>query len=145
MADKRKGKKFGGREISSDVNAVGNQWQSTPRQTKWLEYYMDSRNKDTYANAYASAIKAGYSESYARNMMNPSLALEWVKQANNLMRMNPEHLKLELMRIVINDMSKDSDKIQAIKLLGTDQGMFVQKQITQHVGLEEAINALEEA
>jgi folate-binding Fe-S cluster repair protein YgfZ len=59
------------------------------------------------------------------------------------MRLNPEHLKFALAQIITGKMARDSDKIAAIKLLGTDQGMFVQKQITAHVGLEEALASLE--
>lgn len=141
----KKGKSFGTRDISSKPDAQANQWQATTRQQDWLKYYMDPKESETYGNSYQAALKAGYSESYAANIMSPTLALQWVQQAKNIMRLNPEHLKLALARIITDGMAKDSDKIQAIKLLGTDQGMFVQKQITAHVGIEEALNALDEA
>ena len=136
------GKKFGVRPtVKGDVQS--NQWQATQRQQAWLKFYMDPREKPTWGNAYQSAISAGYSETYARNILSDSVALQWVQQARNIMRLNPEHLKLSLVQIINSDMARDSDKIQAIKLLGTDQGMFVQKQITAHIGLEEALNELE--
>lgn len=142
----KKGKTFNKRSVVKDTNgapAKANQWQATKRQEDWLRYYMDPKEKATFGNDYQAAIKAGYSESYAKGIMSPSLALQWVQQARNIMRLNPEHLKLALVQIMTDPMAKDADKIAAIKLLGTDQGMFVQKQITAHIGLEEALAELE--
>jgi len=142
----RKGKTFNKREVATETPGAvvqANQWQSTQKQEDWLCYYMDPKEKETFGNSYQSALKAGYSESYAKNIMSPSLALQWVQQAKNIMRLNPEHLKFALAQIITDKMARDSDKIAAIKLLGTDQGMFIQKQITAHVGLEEALASLE--
>ena len=57
--------------------------------------------------------------------------------------MNTEHLRSQLEDIAISRHESTRDRIQAIKLLGTDQGMFVQKSITAHVGLEQALQDLE--
>lgn len=141
----KKGKSFGTRDIATTSDATANQWQATQKQQNWLKYYMDPKETETYGNSFQAALKAGFSPSYASKIMSPTLALQWVQQAKNIMRLNPEHLKLALAQIITDSMAKDSDKIQAIKLLGTDQGMFVQKQITAHVGIEEALNALDEA
>lgn len=146
---KKKGKTFNTREVAANGDdgtvAQGNQWQASEQQLKWLNYYMNPREKETYANPYQSALKAGYSESYAARIMNPSMALEWVKGARAIMRsMNTEHLKNALEEIALSEYAKDADKIAAIKLLGMEQGIFVQKQITAHVGLEEALQALED-
>ena len=143
---KKNGKKFGKRELiheDPDAPATANQWQATQKQQDWLVYYMDPSHKETWGNAYQAALKAGYSESYARVIMSPSVALQWVTQAKNIMRLNPEHLKMELARIIGDRTEKTSDRLQAIKLMGTDQGMFVQKSVTAHIGLEEALNELE--
>lgn len=144
---KKKGKRPNKRALApneAEELAQGNQWQATERQLNWLNYYMNPREEETYANPYQSAIKAGYSESYARNIMSPSTALQWVQQAKNIMRtMNPEHIRNVLEEIALNKMEKASDRIAAAKLLGTDQGMFVQKTINAHVGLEEALQELE--
>lgn len=141
----KEGKKPNVRPVAIDKEelAQGNQWQATTRQQDWLNYYMNPREKATWGNAYQSAIKAGYSETYARNIVSESTALEWVKQARNIMRLNPEHLKVALAQIINDPISKDSDKIAAIKLLGTDQGMFVQRSLIGVVPLEQALNDLE--
>lgn len=144
---KKTGKKFSNREVvGADEGEVAqpNQWRANQQQMDWLAYYMDPKHEDTYGNPYQAAIKAGYSESYARQIMSPSLALQWVQSAKNIMRsMNTEHLKAKLEEIAISPMSKDSDKIAAIKLLGMDQGMFVQKSIVSVSSLEEALKDLE--
>jgi hypothetical protein len=144
---KKQGKKFGKRELVQEkkdsVPAQANQWQATKRQQDWLVYYMDPKEKETWGNPYQAAIKAGYSESYAKSIMSDSLALQWVRQAKDIVRLNPEHLKTALIEIVGSRYEKASDRIAAIKLLGIDQGMFVQKQLVGHINIEEALNELE--
>lgn len=145
---KKKGKKFSKREVLAtreDGTPVRpNQWTASKQQLDWLRYYMDPNEEETYANSYQAAIKAGYSESYARNIMSNSLALQWVKSAKAIMRtMNVEHIRSILEDIALSKYEKASDRIAAAKLLGTDQGMFVQKQVTAHVGLEQALQELE--
>lgn len=145
---KKEGKKHYDRSLAPNKDngdlATGNQWTATPRQLDWLEYYMNPRHKETYANPYQAAIKAGYSESYAKEIMSPSTALQWVKSARNIMkRMNTEHLVSQLEEIATNKSEVTKDRIAAIKLLGIDMNMFVQKQVTAHIGLEEAMKDLE--
>lgn len=156
----KSGKSFGEREVvpSDTENSVqgsaaggesgkqiqANQWEATEQQLQWLKYYMDPKEKETYAKPYHAAIKAGYSESYARQMMSPSVALQWVQSAKSIMRsMNTEHIRQVLEDIAIDKYEKTSDRIAAAKLLGTDQGMFVERKINAHVGLEEALSELE--
>lgn len=145
---KKKGKKFNARPVVAQQENASpvqpNQWTASPRQLNWLRYYMDPNEKETYANSYQAAIKAGYSEKYSREIMSRSLALQWVQSAKNIMRtMNVEHIRSVLEDIALSKYEKASDRIAAAKLLGTDQGMFVQKQITAHVGIEDALSQLE--
>lgn len=145
---KKKGKKFNDREVLANredgAPVQPNQWTASKQQLDWLRYYMDPNEQETYANSYQAAIKAGYSEGYARNIMSNSLALQWVKSAKAIMRtMNVEHIRSILEDIALSKYEKASDRIAAAKLLGTDQGMFVQKQVTAHVGLEQALQELE--
>lgn len=144
----KKGKKFSSREVvgtdEDGALAQPNQWRANQQQMDWLDYYMNPIHEETYGNPYQAAIKAGYSESYARQIMSPSLALQWVQSAKNIMRsMNTEHLRTALEDIALSKYEKASDRISAIKLLGTDQGMFVQKTINVHSSLEEALKDLE--
>ena len=120
---------------------VASQWTQTEQQEKWLNYYMDPKSP-SYANAYASAIRAGYSR-WAAQKMETKDCQKWVAEAKNMMRLTPEHLKQQLQMIIVNDISKDADKISAIKLLGKEHNMFVDKQVTAHIGIEEALKELD--
>lgn len=130
------------RKINKDELATGNQWQATERQMKFIDSYMDPKS-DTFGNSYQSALKAGFSETYASSIMKPSVGLEWVKQAYNIMKLEPDHLKMSLTKIITDELAKDSDKIAAIKLLGQEQGMFTEKKLIGVVGIEQAIRDLE--
>lgn len=46
---------------------AGNQYKPDPRQSKFLEYYLDTKS-DTFSNALQSALKAGYSQEYSENI-----------------------------------------------------------------------------
>lgn len=142
MVDKRKGKVPAKRNKVNDELAQGNQWQATERQVKFIDAYMDPKS-ETFGNSYQSAVKAGFSETYSASIMKPSVGLDWVKQAYNLMKLEPDHLKMSLAKIITDQYSKDSDKIAAIKLLGQDQGLFVEKKLVGIVGIEQALSELE--
>lgn len=139
IKDGRSGKKFGVRK-QSDNRINANQWTNSPQQNEFLRFYLDPEQTETWGNAYHAAIKAGYSESYASTIM--SVAPQWIQQANNIVRLQPEHLKLALASIANSKYEKASDRIQAIKLLGIDQGMFVQKQLVGHINIEDALREL---
>lgn len=144
MTEKRKGKKGivpSKRKVAS-LEEQGNQWQATERQVKFIELYMDP-NSDTYGNSYQSAISAGFSETYAMSILKPSVGLKWVEQAYNIMKLEKPHLIMSLTNIVKDKYSRDSDKINAIKLLGQEQGMFTEKKLIGVVGIEQALSELE--
>lgn len=138
----RKGKAPTKRKFVTDELSQGNQWQATERQVKFIDAYMDPKSP-SFGNSYQSAIAAGFSESYAMQVMKPSVGLDWVKQAYNIMKLEPDHLKMSLAKIVTDPYAKDSDKISAIKLLGQDQGLFVEKKLVGIVGIEQALSELE--
>ena len=133
------GKKFGLRK-QGEKGVTANQWTNSPQQNEFLRFYLDPEQSETWGNAYLAATKAGYSESYASSIM--SIAPQWIQQANNIVKLQPEHLKQALASIANSKFEKASDRIQAIKLLGLDQGMFVQKQLIGHVNIEQALNDL---
>ena len=108
----------------------------TPRQVKFIEYYTDI-DSETYNNAFRSAVKAGYSTTYAKHYMQAlpekvsailceSLGgekmkekviskLVWIMDALE----NPElRLKMKL---------STDNVIKAIELLGKWQRLFTDK------------------
>jgi hypothetical protein len=143
VTDKRKGIVPAKRKLVTDELSQGNQWQATERQMKFIDAYMSPKSS-TFGNSYQSALTAGFSETYAANIMKPSVGLDWVKQAYNIMRLEPDHLKMSLAKIITDEYAKDSDKISAIKLLGQDQGLFVEKKLIGVVGIEQALAELDE-
>lgn len=134
------GKKFGLR-TQGEQGVTANQWTNSPKQNLFLKYYLDPEEEETWGNSYQAAIKAGYKPSYASSIMN--LAPQWIQAAQNIVRLQPEHLKQALAQIANSKYEKASDRIQAIKLLGIDQGMFVQKQLVGHVNIEQALQDLQ--
>lgn len=148
MSTAKQGEPLSKRKVAANKEdgtpATANQWVANERQLQWLRYYMDPNEEETYGKAYHAALKAGYSEVYARQIMSPSLALQWVQSARAIMRtMNTEHIRNLLEDIALSRYEKASDRIAAAKLLGVDQGMFVQKTLVGHVGLEQAMQDLE--
>lgn len=51
----------------------------TPRQAQFIEFWNDPKS-ETFGNAYGSALRAGYAESYAK--LISSVGLQWVSEAN---------------------------------------------------------------
>ena len=133
------GKKFGLR-TQGEKGVYANQWTNSPQQNEFLRYYLDPGEEETWGNAYLAATKAGYSDNYASSIM--SVAPQWIQQAQNIVKLQPEHLKQALASIANSKYEKASDRIQAIKLLGIDQGMFVQKQLVGHINIEDALKDL---
>lgn len=57
---------------------IANQWAADPRQKEFISNYLNP-NSETWGNGLLSAIKAGYSEEYARVMM--SRDLDWMSDS----------------------------------------------------------------
>lgn len=119
-----------------------NQWMGTQQQERFLQAYLDPQSH-TFANVYASAQEAGYSETYAKVMSSPSFNLQWIKEARNIVSMKPEHVIQRLQREALNDENRTTDKLKALELIGKAQGMFVDRKLIGHVNLEQALNDLE--
>jgi len=53
------------RPVNRTRRKRGNQWTTNPQQLDFIRYFLGDKTAPTYGNAYLSAIKAGYEESYA--------------------------------------------------------------------------------
>lgn len=87
---------------------MANQYEADPRQLDFLRYYLDPKQSDTYSNIYQSAVKAGYSEEYAK-VINSQV--DWLSE--NLRRAT----KTKLVNKAVNNLdelldSKD-EKVKA--------------------------------
>ena len=87
-----------------------------PRQALFLEYYM-SPGTETFSNIYQSAIKAGYSESYADNMR--AKTLEWI--SGNVGEVTKGELVQKSKKVLNKSLDSDDEK------LAQDTAKFVAK------------------
>ena len=58
-------------------NMAGNQYKPDPRQSLFLEAYLDPKSK-TFSNAYQSALTAGYEDEYAKTILSQDL--DWLSE-----------------------------------------------------------------
>ena len=78
---------------TANKNINANQWTLTPRQIEFTKYYFDPKS-ETYANAYQSAIKAGYKHQSAIKITSKSQDLEWIADARSLLtNYTPHHIQ----------------------------------------------------
>lgn len=127
VKDRRVGVAVKERKQISERNA--NQWVVTPKQMKFVEYWLDTKSP-TYSNAYQSAIRAGYSTNHAKQITSNVLSLEWVKEAKRRLRyFTPDHTLQLLQDHAMN--AKDSDSLRALELIGKIQGLFIDRSIHQ--------------
>lgn len=133
-----KGQKYG---LRRQEESHPNQWTATPKQEMFLLLYL-TPGSETFGNAYKSALEVGYSESYARSISGVSP--QWIKEATNITKLQPEHIVQALQKESIDPLNKSSERIQALSVLARIQGLFVDKKIVAHTTIEDAINNLEE-
>lgn len=138
---KRKGVKYGMRKNNAEV-VQPNQWTGTPQQEKFLLLYLDPKSP-TFANAYESAMEAGFSESYARVVAAPSVNRLWIQEARNIVKLGPEHIAQKLTELALDGGNRAGDQIRALELLAKMQGLLIEKKVTAHINYEQALKDLE--
>lgn len=113
-----------------------------PKKQDFLEKYYNPES-ETYANGFRSAIAAGYSESYAKNLIteNP----RWIKIGNylNSTNMTPEHIVKSAEKLALMA-HKDADKMKAIEFLAKVQGMLVEKKLVAHTNIESFLDKIDD-
>ena len=101
-----------------------------PKKQKFLENYY-SPESDTYANAYRSALNAGFSPSYAKVVMSPAFNNTWVKIENfqKQTSLTPAHIVKSAEKLALRGKKEDT-QLKAIEFLAKIHGMLVEKKIT---------------
>jgi len=109
-----------------------------PRKQDFLERYY-TPSSETYANAFRSALAAGYSDNYAKQIM--SVGGAWIKIGNylNATAMTPEHIISQAEKIALTGKT-DGDKLKALDFLAKAKGMMVDKKLVGHYNLEDFLN-----
>lgn len=108
------------------------------RQKKMWDFYVDPHS-DTYANALQSAVKAGYSDTYAHNITNQRFFRIKVRRLGMLNRAE----KVLKRTLIMNTQDPDTGKEQAdllriqvdvakhiTKTLGKDEGYSERSEVT---------------
>lgn len=90
-----------------------------------LNYY--DPNSETFGNSFRSAVKAGFSQKYAKTLMQPAVNNLWVLEARKRMtNFTPDHIYQALQDVAVS--GENRDKIRALELMGKANGMFVDRQ-----------------
>lgn len=124
-----------------ELDATSNQWQSNPKQQRFLKNYFDPKS-NTFGNVFQSAVSAGYKESYARTLTRQSNKNMWISDFMSKISLTPDHITQGISNIAIDHNNRTSDRLKGYELLGKMQGLFIDKQINATVNLEQAINDL---
>lgn len=106
----------------------------------FLANYYDPKS-ETYANAYQSAIAAGYTHHYARTIMSPAVNNTWVKPENYYKNttLTQDHIVRSAEHLALRA-TKEETKLQALQFLAKIHGMLVEKKISATVNIEDLLN-----
>lgn len=129
------------RRVGNDVAVVSNQWQSNPKQQKFLKNYFDPASS-TFGNVFQSAINAGYKESYARTLTRRSNKNMWLSEYVGNTQFTPEHIIAGITSIATSPHSRQSDKLKAYELMAKLQGMIIDRSASLSVNIETALSDL---
>ena len=127
------------KKTARSVKKVEQSIQKDPKKQDFLHRYYNP-SSETYANAYQSALAAGYSENYSKQIV--SVGSRWVKIGNyvDATNLTPEHIIKSAERIALKPDTKDSDKLKSLEFLAKTHGMLVDKKIVAHTNIEDWLN-----
>ena len=106
--------------------------QLTPRQADFMRLYT-SPDSPSFSNCYQSAIAAGYSDQFARNLihLNPS----WLSTSiGQIAAIQPDELMTELARII-----KDASEPTIIRLKAIQLNMQAYSMLSQRKDQENTV------
>ena len=128
------------REIRDDI--APNQWIGNPKQERFVRLYMDPTS-GTFGNAFQSAVKAGYKESYARIIVSKQIANQWVKEYHDLINLEPEHIVAAIQSEAMNKYgNRGSERLKALEMLAKMKGMLVERSVNLNANIEQALSDL---
>lgn len=99
------------------------------KQRLFIDYWINPES-ETFANAYQSALRAGFAPTYAMNMTGQ--APKWLSESINKLELHPEHIKQGISKIAtgeINSRSVDDTRLKAYELLAKYSGMDKDKHV----------------
>ena len=104
----------------------------TSQQQLFLDLYFDTKSP-TFGNAYQSAIASGYSDNYARQILN--IGNNWITENNRLRNLDTEHILQGIQDLALSasrSKSPDDTRLKAYELLARVKGMLIERKQIQH-------------
>lgn len=120
-----------GEEMAKTNPNGSNQYKVDPRQAKFLEIYLNPKSP-TYANAYRSAINAGYEDYYAKVIK--SNAPKWVVEGVEEITKN--ELVKKAKKVLKDSLDSDDERIRqdtAKFIAKTDVEFSDKQEVTHHL------------
>ena len=114
-----------------------------PKKQKFLEYWFNSKNNKTFGNVYFSALAAGYSENYAKQLSSVK-TIKWLTEFNALTKLEPEHIIQGIQNFALDGRVKHETRLRAYELLAkilkmmSDTGNINLTQVNVSVSEEKA-------
>lgn len=114
---------------------TANQWQNTPQQNLFMQCWLDP-GSDTFSNQHRSALKAGYTDSYAMRIASADTGNQWISNYLKMTNMDSEHVKQGLQDIYLNpktfnnSRSPADTRLKALELLAKVTGLLNDKPST---------------
>lgn len=115
-------------------------YKPRPKNKAFMEYWL-TPGSETFGNVYRSGLKAGFSKTYATNLLNvaPKWLLTYIERAD----FTHDHIKMLLQNMAtdqnLNSRSPADSNLKAIELLMKGTGMIDNKGTTTNVTLVQPI------
>lgn len=123
-ADKRQGKVPALRR-QDDQAVTSNQHVTNPQQDLFLDAYL-LPDSPTFGNAYKSALKAGYGDDYARQILSPAVGNQWIKENTRFKNLSYDHLTA-LVDDIATTKYNPHIRLKAIELSAKLKGLMIEK------------------
>lgn len=117
------------------------QWKGNKKQKIAMEFWLNP-GSETFGNAYRSFKKAGFSDSYSKNIKN--LAPKWLSEYIDRVDLSEEHIKQGIQNIAtnpnVNSKSPADTNLKAFEALADIKGMIGNKGNTTNVIVTPILN-----
>lgn len=123
---------------TSKGKLTANQWQNTPQQNLFMQLWLEP-SSETFGNAFASAMSAKYSRSYAIQIASPAINNKWIQEYTKGTVMDAEHTKKALQDVYLNPKTYNNSRspadtrLKALELLAKVNGQIDNKGVVNNI------------
>lgn len=118
-------------ETDNKLTAKKYKWRGNKKQRLFIQYWLEP-NSQTFGNAYKSALKAGFSNTYSLNLTGQ--APKWLSENLERVDFTAEHIKQGLQQLAISapdSRSPDDTRLKSLEILSKIHGLIDNKNGTQ--------------